>query len=76
MSYRAKLSLTISECHRAEEMGCEVVKGTSSDYEHGLLEGTKVMHNSVTHLIKFLKSISDLRGYSDEELEESYIRKL
>jgi len=70
--HQAKLSLTLSECSRAQDMGCEVIKGTGD--VDGLLESTKVQHDSVTHLVKFLRTISDLRDYSDEELEESYIR--
>ena len=68
----AKLSLTAGECSRATLMGCEVIKGEV--YADGLIEGTKVYHDSVVKLISFLKTISDLRDYSDEELEESYIR--
>lgn len=73
MKCLAKLVLTDSEISRARSMGHEVdVKRQEEDSGYWC----EVYSSSVVKVIKFLKTITDLRDYSDEELEEYYIRAI
>ena len=74
MECRLNLCLTSSEISRARSFDFDDVQvGAQDDVNSWNCEITS---SSVTKGIKFLKTISDLRGLSDEELEESYIGKV
>jgi hypothetical protein len=72
MKCRASLCLSSSEIARAKEMGNTVEVGTK--------DGTNSWHcdvncESVGKALEFLHTVVDLRGYSDAELEDYYIRE-
>ena len=66
-----KLCLTSSEITRARSFGIEVEVGSQDDTNSWNITGTC---SSVTKALNFLRTIRDLRDYSNEELEEYYIR--
>lgn len=68
----ARLSLSDYEMEVARNRGCEVQTGTWNA-DSRLYEDTKLVHPSVSRLVSVLRSLPDLRDYSDEELEEYYI---
>ena len=71
--YIAKLILTSNEIKRARNYGIDVEIGMEEDdnFFH-----CKLRHESFVKILSFLKTIIDLKGYSDEELEEYYIRQV
>lgn len=72
MKCLAKLVLTDSEISRARAMGHEVDIKRQEDFGYW----SEVYSSSVVKIIDFLKTITDLRDYSDEELEDYYVRAI
>jgi hypothetical protein len=70
---KARLTLTSSEISRARNRGLEVEVG---DNEEVNLWHCQVFGSSTRVLVDFLKTISDLNGYSEEELEDYYIKEV
>lgn len=66
----AKLQLNSNEVTRAEEYKGEIIE--RQQQEDGIQ--VEIQFPSVTKAINFLRTIRDLRDYSNEELEEYYIR--
>ena len=73
MECRATLCLTSSEISRARSFGGEVKVDEQQEVNSWICD---VNFESVTKALSFLRTIRDLQGYNDGELEEGYIRKV
>ena len=69
MECKVHLCLSSGEISRARTVG-EVTVGRQDDTNSWECD---IEVSSVTKAVRFLKTIYDLQGYTDEELEESYI---
>jgi len=74
MECRINLCLNSNEISRARSFDFDEVQVRTQDDVNSW--DCEIISSSVTKGIKFLNTISDLRGMSDEELEESYIREV
>jgi hypothetical protein len=71
--YIGRLILTSNEIKRARNYGIDV---EIEMQEEDNVWHCKLRHESFVKILSFLKTITDLKDYSDEELEEYYIRQV
>ena len=71
MECLVELCLSSSEIARAKAMGNTVEVGEKDDTNSW---NTTIYCESVSKALSFLHTVVDLRGYSDAELEDYYIR--